>query len=143
MKRSLLPTVRGGLFMALATLTACDQAPAPQTAKAPTMNQRAGKPPAGAGQIGEICVIVRNRAPFTITGRLELKSRARTGFRLARGKTRKFCLTGQLYGGNTASFVITNYLTIPLFSCYTNGRRAVDVYATRHREGWLYQASCG
>ena len=106
------------------------------------MNQRAAKPPVGPGRRGEICVIVRNRAPFTITGRLELKSRERAGFRLSRGKTRKFCLSGQLYGQNTASFVITNYLTIPLFSCYTSGSRSVDVYATRHREGWIYQATC-
>lgn len=141
MKRSLLPVLGGVALAALVTLTACDDA-APQAVKAPAMNQRAAKPPEGPGRRGEICVIVRNRAPFTITGRLELKSRERTGFRLSRGKTRKFCLSGQLYGQNTASFVITNYLTIPLFSCYTTGGRSVDVYATRHREGWIYQATC-
>jgi hypothetical protein len=133
MKRLLyLPVLVCFVFLA----TACEENP-------PTsLNQRETKPPPGTGYTGNICLIVRNRAPFSITGRVRLKSRQRTGFRLSRNESYKACLTGQLYGSNTVSFVLTNYLTLPLFSCYTTTERSVDVYARRRGDSWVYSATC-
>lgn len=105
-------------------------------------NQRELKPPAGNGYIGDVCLIVRNKAPFSITGRVELKSRERSNFRLSRNESYKMCLSGELYGANTVSFVLTNYLTLPLFSCYTQTNRSIDVYARKRGDSWVYTATC-
>ena len=105
-------------------------------------NQRELKPPPGNGYVGEICLLVRNKAPFSITGRIQLKSRERSSFRLSRNESHKMCLTGELYGANTVSFVLTNYLTLPLFSCYTKTDRSIDVYARRRGDSWVYTATC-
>ena len=129
-------TIQLTIALVLLLLAACEEAP-PQV-----VNRREGKPPPGIGGSGDICVIVRNRAPFTITGRVQLKSRERASFRLSRNKSYKLCLSGQLYGADTVSFVLTNFLTLPLFSCYTRHDRSIDVYARRNGDGWLYNATC-
>lgn len=122
---------------AMLGLAACEDPPPAVT------NYRAPKPPPGEGQTGEVCVVVRNRAPFTITGRVQLKTRERVSFRLARNQSGKYCLGGQLFGGDTVSFVLTNFVTVPLFSCYVRFDQSVDVYARPHPEGgWLYSAPC-
>ena len=105
-------------------------------------NQRELKPPPGNGYVGEVCLLVRNKAPFSITGRVQLKSRERSSFRLSRNESYKMCLIGELYGANTVSFVLTNYLTLPLFSCYTRTDRSIDVYARRRGDSWVYTATC-
>ena len=120
----------------LVLLTGCDN---PEPA---VMNHREVRPPPGEGSTGDICIIVRNRAPFTITGRVQLKSRERATFRLSRNKSRKLCVSGTLYGNNTVSFVLTNFVTLPLFSCYTRYDRAIDVYAERRGDTWIYSATC-
>ncbi|MBL6600775.1 MAG: hypothetical protein ISP41_17955 [Alphaproteobacteria bacterium] len=122
-------------FLAL-LLAACEEEP-PEI-----VNHREGKPPPGVGGSGDVCVLVRNRAPFTITGRVQLKSRERATFRLGRNKAQKLCMTGQLFGGDTVSFILTSFVTIPIFSCYTRHDQSIDVYAKRRGEGWLYSATC-
>ncbi|MDA0340420.1 MAG: hypothetical protein O3B74_02345 [Proteobacteria bacterium] len=106
------------------------------------MNHREGKPPPGVGGSGTVCVIVRNRAPFTITGRVQLKSRERVTFRLARNKSQKLCVAGQLFGNDTVSFILTSFVTLPIFSCYTRHDQSIDVYARRNGDGWIYSATC-
>jgi len=122
-------------FLAL-LLAACEEEP-PEI-----VNHREAKPPPGVGGSGDVCVLVRNRAPFTITGRVQLKSRERATFRLARNRAQKLCMTGQLFGGDTVSFIITSFVTIPIFSCYSRHDQSIDVYAKRRGEGWLYSATC-
>ena len=107
-----------------------------------SFNQRETKPPAGKGLEGKICTVIRNYAPFNITGRIQLKSRERSSFRLSRNESKKICLSGRLYGGNTVSFVLTNYLTLPLFSCYSVWNRSIDIYARRQGDSWVYKATC-
>lgn len=124
------------LAFVMLLLAACEEEPTK------IINRREAKPPPGTGASGDICVIVRNRAPFTITGRVQLKSRERASFRLSRNKSTKLCVSGQLYGANTVSFVLTNFLTVPLFSCYTRFDRSIDVYARRKGDEWAYDASC-
>ena len=127
------------LLILLATfgLAACEEE------QSTVMNRRDGKAPPGAGQTGEVCVLVRNRAPFTITGRVQLKTRERTSFRLARNGRTKICLVGTLFGGDTVSLVLTNFMTLPLFSCYVRFDQSIDVYARPHPDGgWLYNAPC-
>jgi hypothetical protein len=123
-----------GLFLLL--LAACEEE------ESRLMNHREGKPPPGVGGAGDVCVIVRNRAPFTITGRVQLKSRERATFRLGRNRSQKLCITGQLFGGDTVSFILTSFVTIPIFSCYTRHDQSIDVYAKKRGDGWLYSATC-
>jgi len=126
------------LFAATLGLAACEEE-APPT----VVNRRDMKPPPGEGQTGEVCVLVRNRTPFTITGRVQLKTRERTGFRLARNGRTKICLVGTLYGQDTVSLVVTNFMTMPLFSCYVRFDQSIDIYARPHPDGgWLYSAPC-
>jgi hypothetical protein len=125
--------------LALGLLAACEEEPA--QSQAPT-NLREALPPRGPEFTGDVCVLVRNRAPFTITGRVLLKSRERATFRLARNQTQRYCLTGTTYGNYTVSFVLTNFVTIPIFSCYTTVDEVIEVFAYRQAEGWLYNATC-
>ena len=125
------------VFLASFGLAACEEEPPA------IVNRRDAKPPGDIGQTGEACVLVRNRAPFTITGRVQLKTRERAGFRLARGARTRLCLAGTLYGGDTVSVVLTNFMTLPLFSCYVRFDQSIDVYARPHPDGgWLYNAPC-
>jgi len=124
--------------LALGLLSACDE---PQQ-DAGSENLRSVKPPLGPEYTGEVCTVVRNRAPFTITGRVVMKSRERATFRLARNETRRLCLTGTTYGNYTVSFVLTNFVTIPIFSCYTVTDQAVEVFAYQRGDSWLYNATC-
>lgn len=125
--------------LALGVLAGCDEQP--QQAQGPE-NLREVKPPSGPEYTGDLCMVVRNRAPFTITGRIVLKSRERATFRLSRNETRRLCLSGTTYGNYTVSFVLTNFVTIPLFSCYTTTDQALEVFAYQRGDSWLYQASC-
>lgn len=129
--------IRFLVAVTLLTLAACEEAADP-----PVVNHREAKPPPGTGATGDICMIVRNRAPFSITGRVVLKTRERATFRIGKNQSDRLCLSGTLYGGNTVSFVITNFVTIPIFSCYTRPDQAIDVYATRRAETWQYQVTC-
>ncbi len=105
-------------------------------------NLREVKPPSGPEYTGDLCMVVRNRAPFSITGRIVMKSRERATFRLARNETRKLCLSGTTYGNYTVSFVLTNFVTIPIFSCYTTTDQALEVFAYKRGDSWLYNATC-
>lgn len=124
----------------LTALAACEEEPAQQV-EGPT-NLRENIPPSGPTYTGEMCAVVRNRAPFTITGRIMLKSRERATFRLAKGRTERLCLAGESYGNGAVSFTITNFVTIPLFHCYTLTDQAIEVFAYRRGEGWLYNVTC-
>lgn len=124
--------------LALGLLAGCEEEPQTE----PVQNRREVKPPLGPEFTGEVCPVVRNRAPFTITGRIIMKSRERATFRLARNETRRFCLSGTTYGNHTVSFVLTNFVTIPLFSCYTTTDQAIEVFAYQRGDSWLYNASC-
>lgn len=131
-RRVLLPLLAAGAI----ALAGCDD-PAPTQ-----VNRRELEPPPGTGATGTACVVLRNKAPFELTGRIVLKSRERTTFRLARGETRRLCATGTLYGGNTVALVLTSFATLPIFSCYATVERAIDLTAFRKEDGWLYNANC-
>ena len=68
----------------LILLIGCDEA------ESIYLNKRETEPPKGEGATKEICTVIRNYAPFSITGRIQLKSRERTNFRLRKTKVRKF-----------------------------------------------------
>lgn len=120
-------------------LAACEEEP---TRASGPVNKREALPPKGPEFTGDVCVVVRNRAPFTITGRVQMKSRERATFRLGRGKTTNLCLSGTTYGNYTVSFLLTNFVTIPIFSCYTVTDQAIEVFAYKQQDGWLYNATC-
>ena len=123
-------------FCMMAFLLGCEET---ETA---SFNKREIQPPKGQGASKQICTVIRNYAPFNITGRVQLKSRERVSFRLSKNESRKVCLSGTLYGGDTISFVLTNYLTLPLFSCYSRWDRSVDIYARKQGDSWVYRATC-
>ncbi|GHD54771.1 hypothetical protein GCM10017083_32860 [Thalassobaculum fulvum] len=125
--------------LALGLLAGCDDPPQQPRGQE---NLREVKPPSGPEFTGDVCVVVRNRAPFTITGRVLMKTRERATFRLARNETRRLCLSGTTYGNYTVSFVLTNFVTIPLFSCYTTTEQAIEVFAYQRGDSWLYNATC-
>lgn len=120
-------------------LAACEDPPPDPRQK---LNYREAKPPKGSGITGDFCMVIRNRAPFSITGRVTLKTRERGSFRLSRNKSTRICLSGTLYGENTVSLVLTNFVTVPIFSCYTRPDQAIDIFAYKKGEGWLYNATC-
>ncbi len=124
------------VLLSVTTLVCCEES------YTEPFNKREIMPPPGAGYRGKICPVIRNYAPFAITGRLQLKSRERATFRLSRNESKKICITGELYGRNTISFVLTNYLTLPLFSCYTRTNQSIDVYARKQNDTWVYKATC-
>ena len=123
----------------LLALAACEEEPPPRSSQ---VNIREVKPPKGPEWTGDLCVLIRNRAPFTVTGRVIMKSRERATFRISRNKTEKVCLDGTTYGNYTVSLVLTNFLTIPLFSCYTMVDQPVEIFAYKRGDGWRYNASC-
>lgn len=127
------------IALALGVLTGCEEQPTGPTG---AENLREVKPPSGPEFTGDVCVVVRNRAPFTITGRVVMKSRERATFRLSRNETGKYCLSGTTYGNYTVSFVLTNFVTIPLFSCYTTTDQVIEVFAYQKADSWLYNATC-
>ena len=86
--------------------------------------------------------MIRNRAPFTVTGRIELKDHKRATFRLARNQTTKLCLTGTTYGNYTVTLVVTNFVTMPIFSCYTTVNEAIEIFARPNGNGFTYSATC-
>ena len=49
-------------------------------------NQRELKPPPGNGYVGEVCLLVRNKAPFSITGRIQLKLPAELSSNVVHGR---------------------------------------------------------
>ena len=126
------------IALALGLLAGCEEPPQRQAQE----NLREVKPPSGPEFTGEVCTVVRNRAPFTITGRILMKTRERATFRLARNETRRLCVAGTTYGNYTVSFVLTNFVTIPLFSCYTTTEQAIEVFAYQRGDSWLYNATC-
>lgn len=125
------------LFLPLG-LAGCEEQP---TAPQP-QNQRAGLPPKGPEFTGDLCALVRNRAPFTVTGRIELKGGERATFRLARNKSTRLCLTGTTFGNYTVTLVVTNFVTMPIFSCYTTVNEAIEIFARPNGEGFTYSATC-
>lgn len=125
--------------LALGLLTACEEQVT--QVEGPT-NRREVKPPSGPEFTGDVCVVVRNRAPFTITGRVVMKSRERATFRLSRNEARRLCMSGTTYGNYTVSFVLTSFSTIPVFSCYTTTEQVIEVFAYRSADSWLYNVSC-
>lgn len=124
--------------LALGLLAGCEEQPQPRTQE----NLREVKPPSGPEYTGEVCAVVRNRAPFTITGRILMKTRERATFRLARNETRRLCVSGTTYGNYTVALVLTNFVTIPLFSCYTTTEQVIEVFASQRADSWLYNATC-
>ena len=48
----------------------------------------------------------------------------------------------QLFGNDTVSFILTSFVTRPIFSCYTRHDQSIDVYARRNGDGWIYSATC-
>ena len=126
------------VFVLFLGLAACEEEP---TAPAP-QNQRAGLPPKGPEYSGDLCAVVRNRAPFTVTGRIELKNNNRATFRLARNKTTRLCLNGTTFGNYTVTLVVTNFVTMPIFSCYTTVDEAIEIFARPNGDGFTYSATC-
>jgi hypothetical protein len=126
------------LFFVSFSLAACEEDPL----DTPSSNFRAAIAPKGPEYTGDLCAVVRNRAPFTITGRIELKDHKRGTFRLARNKSTRLCLTGSTFGNYTVALVVTNFVTMPLFSCYTTVNEAIEVFARPNGEGFTYSATC-
>ena len=75
---------------ALMLLVGCDET------ESRYLNKRETEPPKGQGATKEICTVIRNYAPFSVTGRIQLKSRERTNFRVAENVSNKVCLIGML-----------------------------------------------
>jgi hypothetical protein len=125
----------------LFVLAACEEEPTRENV-GPT-NLKENVPPTGETFAGEYCSLIRNRAPFTITGRMQMKTRERASFRVAKGRTERVCLEGESYGGGALSFTITNFLTIPLFHCYTKTDQVIDVFARPSgADSWIYNVTC-
>ena len=125
----------------LFVLAACEEEPTRENV-GPT-NLKENVPPTGETYAGEYCSLIRNRAPFTITGRMQMKTRERASFRVAKGRTERVCLEGESYGGGALSFTITNFLTIPLFHCYTKTYQVIDVFARPSgADSWIYNVTC-
>ncbi len=120
-------------------LAACEEDPVTST---PSQNFRAGKAPTGPEFTGDVCAVVRNRAPFTVTGRVELKNHRRGTFRLSRNETTRVCMTGTTFGNYTVALVVTNFVAMPLFSCYTNVEQAIEIFARPNGDGFTYSATC-
>ena len=125
----------------LFVLAACEEEPTRENV-GPT-NLKENVPPTGETYAGEYCSLIRNRAPFTITGRMQMKTSERASFRVAKGRTERVCLEGESYGGGALSFTITNFLTIPLFHCYTKTDQVIDVFARPSgADSWIYNVTC-
>src|SRR3546814_12620418 len=103
--------------LALGLLAGCEEEPQPAQGRE---NLREVKPPAGPQYTGEICPVVRNRAPLTLTGRILMQSRERVTFRLARNDTRRLCPSGTTYGNGPVSLVLPHSVPNPPFNCNTN-----------------------
>jgi len=134
-------TLRTALAAALLTLAlaACEDDPNQVSG---ATNVRENIPPKGPTYTGDWCAVIKNRAPFTITGRLQMKSRERATFRIAKGRTERVCLSGESYGGGTISFTLTNFVTVPLFHCWTDIQEVLEVTAYQSGDGWLYNVNC-
>jgi hypothetical protein len=99
-----------------------------------------------AAQIGpgppQSCFLVRNVSPVTLFGRVVMQSRERYTFRLAKGESTRGCLAGALFPGNKVQLVLVSLVTVPLFDCYTQIDRPIQLYARRKQDGWDYSADC-
>jgi hypothetical protein len=128
-------------LIVLMTLAACEEEPTRENV-GPT-NLKENLPPTGETYAGQYCTLIRNRAPFSITGRLQMKTRERATFRISRGKTERVCIEGESYGGGALSFTLTNFITIPIFHCYTKVDQVIDVFARPSgEEAWIYNVTC-
>jgi hypothetical protein len=87
------------------------------------------------------CFLVRNMAPFSLAGRVVMKSRQRYTFVLQKGQSRRACLEGEMHPGDKVELVITVF-AIPLFVCYTQVDQPIHLYAARQTEGYKYYADC-
>lgn len=87
------------------------------------------------------CFLVRNMAPFSLAGRVVMKSRERYTFVLQKGQSRRACLEGEMHPGDKVELVITVF-AIPLFVCYTQVDQPIELYAARQEEGYKYYANC-
>lgn len=87
------------------------------------------------------CFLVRNMAPFGLSGRVVMKSRERYTFVLQKGQSRRACLEGEMHPGDKVELVITVF-AIPLFVCYTKVDQPIQLYAVRQEEGYKYYADC-
>ncbi|MBM3545359.1 MAG: hypothetical protein FJX54_00285 [Alphaproteobacteria bacterium] len=87
------------------------------------------------------CFLVRNMAPFSLAGRVVMKSRQRYTFVLQKGQSRRACLEGEMHPGDKVELVITVF-AIPLFVCYTQVDQPIELYAARQEEGYKYYANC-
>lgn len=87
------------------------------------------------------CFLVRNMAPFGLSGRVIMKSRERYTFVLQKGQSRRACLEGEMYPNDKVELAITVF-GMPLFVCYTQVDQPIQLYATRQEEGYKYYADC-
>lgn len=87
------------------------------------------------------CFLVRNTAPFSLAGRVVMKSRQRYTFVLQQGQSRRACLEGELHPEDRVELVITVF-AIPLFVCYTKVDQPINLYAVRQEKGYKYYADC-
>ena len=87
------------------------------------------------------CFLIRNMAPFGLSGRVVMKSRQRYTFVLQKGQSRRACLEGEMHPGDKVELVITVF-AIPLFVCYTQVDQPIQLFAARQAEGYKYYANC-
>ena len=87
------------------------------------------------------CFLVRNMAPFGLSGRVIMKSRQRYTFVLQKGQSRRACLEGEMYPNDKVELAITVF-GMPLFVCYTKVDQPIQLYAVRQEEGYKYYADC-
>ena len=99
-------------------------------------------PPPGVGETGRVCFRLVNKSSVQLYGRLRMKSREQYTFRIDSRDILEDCFVGTTYGGNRISLVISNFLGIPLFNCWTTTFHNIELSAFRKGDAWIYTAIC-
>jgi len=126
-------------MIALLLLPLLGMIPAPVSAQNPPETL---SPPPGVGETGRVCFRLVNKSSIQMYGRLRMRSREQYTFRIDPRDFVEDCFVGTTYGGNRVSLVISNFLGIPLFNCWTTTFHNIELNAFRRGDSWIYTAVC-